>query len=283
MEVKEILMEAIQKTRVKGVGLLHESRIEGKIVCAYLLGSRYVGMNLPTSDYDFIVVTSPTEEELYKGTRTEFRGKAYFDDFTAEVQYIDIRTYVDWILKSKLQAQQMLYVELNDVFFIPEGRYVSKKTADLAVFVAYLTTNRDQFALLSPVTLMGELKGQLYSQLDTYHRAEDHGQFERSTKHLVEAVYLGQIASSVLNGTGLSKVIKFNSEQQETYKKLRESSTASERSDLLWLVQDAYSKADSFTLTRLKTKQPEDYKERCKALEKSVRDIILGSEKQVWQ
>lgn len=283
MEVKEILMEAIQKTRVKGVGLLRESGIKGEVVCAYLLGSRYVGMDLPTSDYDFIVVTNPTEEELYKGTRTEFRGTAYFDDLTVEVQYIDIRTYVDWILRSKLQAQQMLYAELTDVFFFPESEHGSKKATDLAVFVAYLTTNREQFALLSPVTLMGELKGRMYSHIDAYNRAEAHGQFERSAKHLVEAVYLGQIALSVLNGTGLSRVIKFNSEQQETYKKLRESSTASERSDLLWMVEDAYSKADSFTLTRLKTKQPEDYKERCKALEKSVRDIILGSEKRVWQ
>ncbi len=273
MEVKEILAEAIQKTRVKGIGLLRESRIEGEIICAYLLGSRYMGMDLPTSDYDFIVVTNPTKDELYKGTRTEFRDKAYFDALTVEVQYIDIRTFVDWIVKSKLQAQQMLYVEPKDVFFIPEGRYVSKKTADLAVFVAYLTTNREQFALLSPVTLTGELKGRMYSHVDAYNRAEDHGQFERSTKHLIEAVYLGQIASSVLNGTGLGKVIKFTPEQQETYRKLRESSTASERSDLLWLVEDAYSKADSFTLTRLKTKQPEDYKERCKALEKSVREI----------
>lgn len=283
MEVTEILMEAIQKTKVKGVGLLRESGIKGEVVCAYLLGSRYVGMDLSTSDYDFIVVTNPTEEELYKGTRTEFRGTAYFDDLKVEVQYIDIRTYVDWIVKSKLQAQQMLYVELKDVFFVPDGRYVSKKTADLAVFVAYLTTNRDQFALLSPVTLMGELKGRMYSHVDAYNRAEDHGQFERSTKHLIEAVYLGQIASSVLNGTGLSKVIKFDSEQQETYRKLREASTARERSDLLWMVEHMYNKVGSFTLTSLKTKQPEDYKERCKALEKSVRDIILGSEKRVWQ
>lgn len=279
MEVKEILMEAIQKTKVKGVGLLRESRVKGEVVCAYLLGSRYVGMDLPTSDYDFIVVTNPTKDELYKGTRTEFRDKAYFDDLTVEVQYIDIRTFVDWIVKSKLQAQQMLYAEPQDIFFVPESGNDSKKTIDLAVFVAYLTTNREQFALLSPVTLMGELKGRMYSHVDAYNRAEEHGQFERSTKHLIEAVYLGQIASSVLNGTGLGKVIKFTPEQQDNYRKLRESSTASERSDLLWLAEGAYSKADSFTLNSLKTKQPEDYKERCRALEKSVKDIILGSEK----
>lgn len=279
METKEILMEAVRKTRTRAIGVLPELKVEGEIICAYLLGSRYVGMDLPDSDYDFIVVTNPTEDELYKGVRTELKKTAYFNDLTVEVQYIDIRTFVDWIVKSKLQAQQMLYAEPQDIFFVPESGNDSKKTIDLAVFVAYLTTNREQFALLSPVTLMAELRGRLYSHLEAVIKAEDRGRPQESTKHLIEAVYLGQIITSVVYGNDLSRTIKFTPEQQEEYRKLRETATDRERSDLQWLADEASDKSDRCTSSTLKTKQPEDYKERCKALEKSVKDIILGSEK----